>query len=37
MLTILSQPSGKFLLTALALGFVSFGLFAVLQSRYRRM
>ena len=37
LLTILSQPSGKFLLTALALGFVSFGLFALLQSRYRRM
>ena len=37
LLTILSQPAGKFLLTALALGFVSFGLFALLQSRYRRM
>ena len=37
LLTILSQPSGKFLLTALALGFVAFGLFAMLQSRYRRM
>lgn len=35
--TILAQPSGKFLLTVLALGFVSFGLFAMVQSRYRRM
>lgn len=35
--TILAQPYGKFLLTVLALGFVAFGLFAVLQSRYRRM
>jgi hypothetical protein len=35
--TILAQPSGKFLITVLALGFVAFGLFAMLQSRYRRM
>jgi hypothetical protein len=35
--TILAQPFGRFLLTAVALGFVAFGLFAVLQSRYRRM
>jgi hypothetical protein len=35
--TILAQPFGKFLLTAVALGFVAFGLFAILQSRYRRM
>jgi len=35
--TILAQPSGKFLLTVLALGLVAFGLFAILQSRYRRM
>lgn len=35
--TILAQPSGKMLLTVLALGFVAFGLFAMLQSRYRRM
>ena len=35
--TILAQPSGKLLLTVLALGFVAFGLFAMLQSRYRRM
>ena len=35
--TILAQPSGKFLLTVLALGFMAFGLFAMLQSRYRRM
>jgi hypothetical protein len=35
--TILAQPFGRFLLTAVALGFVAFGLFALLQSRYRRM
>jgi hypothetical protein len=35
--TILAQPLGRFLLTAVALGFVAFGLFAMLQSRYRRM
>lgn len=35
--TLLAQPSGKFLLTVVALGFVAFGLFAMLQSRYRRM
>jgi hypothetical protein len=35
--TVLAQPFGKFLLTVLGLGFVSFGLFAMLQSRYRRM
>jgi hypothetical protein len=35
--TILAQPFGKFLLTAVALGFAAFGLFAILQSRYRRM
>jgi hypothetical protein len=35
--TILAQPFGKFLLTAVALGFVAFGLFAMVQSRYRRM
>lgn len=35
--TLLAQPSGKFLLTVLALGFVAFGLFAMLQSRYRQM
>jgi hypothetical protein len=35
--TILAQPFGKFLLTAVALGFLAFGLFAMLQSRYRRM
>jgi hypothetical protein len=34
---ILAQSFGKFLLTAVALGFVAFGGFAVLQSRYRRM
>ena len=37
MRTILVQPFGQFLLTAVALGFVAFGLFAFLQSRYRRM
>ena len=37
MQTIVAQPFGKFLLTAVALGFVAFGLFAMLQSRYRRM
>ena len=35
--TILTQPFGRFLLTAVALGFVAFGVFAILQSRYRRM
>ena len=35
--TILAQPFGRFLLTAVALGFTAFGLFAILQSRYRRM
>ena len=37
MQTIAEQPFGKFLLTAVAAGFVAFGVFAVLQSRYRRM
>ncbi len=37
MQTILAQPFGKFLLTAAALGFAAFGVFAILQSRYRRM
>ena len=35
--TILAQPLGRFLLTAVALGFLAFGLFALLESRYRRM
>ena len=35
--TTLAQPFGRFLLTAVALGFVAFGLFALVQSRYRRM
>ncbi len=35
--TILAQPFGRFLLTAAALGFVAFGMFVILQSRYRRM
>jgi hypothetical protein len=34
---ILAQPFGRFLLTAVALGFIAFGLFSILQSRYRRM
>ncbi len=37
MQTILAQPFGRFLLTAAAFGFVAFGVFAILQSRYRRM
>ncbi len=37
MQTILAQPFGRFLLTAVAVGFVAFGVFAILQSRYRRM
>ena len=37
MQAILAQPFGRFLLTAVALGFAAFGLFALLQSRYRRM
>jgi hypothetical protein len=35
--TVLAQPFGAFLLTAVALGFAAFGAFAILQSRYRRM
>ncbi|MDP9223216.1 MAG: DUF1206 domain-containing protein, partial [Actinomycetota bacterium] len=35
MQTILAQPFGKLLLTTVGLGFVAFGLFAALQSRYR--
>jgi hypothetical protein len=35
--TIVAQPFGRFLLTGVALGFVAFGGFAILQSRYRRM
>ncbi len=37
MRTIAAQPFGRFLLTAVALGFVAFGLFAFAQSRYRKM
>jgi len=37
MQTILAQPFGRLLLTAVALGFAAFGVFAILQSRYRRM
>jgi hypothetical protein len=35
--TILAQPFGRFLLTAVALGFAAYGLFAIIQSRYRQM
>lgn len=35
--TILSQPFGNWMLSAMAFGFVSFGFFAILQFRYRRM
>jgi hypothetical protein len=34
---ILAQTFGRYLLTAVALGFLAFGLFALLESRYRRM
>jgi hypothetical protein len=34
---ILAQPFGKLALTAVAFGFAAFGLFAILQARYRRM
>jgi hypothetical protein len=37
MQTIVAQPFGRFLLTAVALAFVAFGLFALIQSRYRPM
>lgn len=37
MRTIAAQPFGQILLTAVALGFVGFGLFALAQSRYRSM
>lgn len=37
MQAILAQPFGRFLLTAVALGFLAFGVFAILQSRYRSM
>jgi hypothetical protein len=35
--TILAQPFGRDLLTAVALGFAAFGIFAMLEARYRRM
>lgn len=35
--TLLEQPFGRWLLSALAFGFVAFGVFAMLQFRYRRM
>ena len=35
--TILVQPFGRLLLTVVALGFAAFGVFALLESRYRRM
>ena len=34
---VLVQPSGRFWLSGLAVGFIAFGLFAILQSRYQRM
>ena len=34
---IVEQPFGRFLLTAVAVGFAAFGVFAFLQARYRRM
>lgn len=34
---VLAQPFGRFLLTAVAIGFAAFGLYAMLQSRFRRM
>lgn len=37
MRTIVQQPFGQFLLTAVALGFIAFGIFALAQARYRRM
>lgn len=37
MQAVAEQPFGKFLLTAVAVGFMAFGVLAVLQSRYRRM
>jgi hypothetical protein len=37
MQTVLAQPFGRFLLTAVALGFTAFGLYAMLQSKFRRM
>ena len=35
--TILTQPFGRLLLSVMAAGFLAFGLFAMLQARYRRM
>lgn len=35
--TILDEPFGQALLTAMGVGFMAFGVFAILQSRYRRM
>jgi hypothetical protein len=35
--TILEQPFGSWMLSAMAFGFVAFGVFAILQFRYRRM
>jgi hypothetical protein len=34
---VLAWPAGWVMLTAVALGFLAFGLFALLESRYRRM
>lgn len=35
--TVLEQPFGRWLLSAMAVGFAAFGVFAMLQFRYRRM
>lgn len=35
--TLREQAFGTWLLTAVAVGFIAFGVFAVLESRYRRM
>ncbi|MHA6623153.1 DUF1206 domain-containing protein [Pseudonocardia sp. DLS-67] len=32
-----AQPFGRFMLTGEAIGFAEFGVFAMLQARYRRM
>jgi hypothetical protein len=35
--TVLQQPFGRWLLSTMAFGFVAYGIFAILQFRYRRM
>jgi hypothetical protein len=34
---IVAQPFGRLMLTTMAVGFAAFGVFALLESRYRRM